>query len=147
MQYHFEKREYYKVVVYDIDDFNNLENFGGHDKVGEYEFALHEVVTARDQTIHRNVECEDRARRKSDFIEITDDEKYAKNNEEMNFGMCGNFTSNDGYNFFLIHKFIGVGAYMPVYKSEIKLRVNGTCVWTENEPATASQSDVPQCAK
>ena len=48
VQYHFEKREYYKVVVYDIDDFNNLGNYAGHDLVGEVEFALHEVVTARD---------------------------------------------------------------------------------------------------
>ena len=46
--YHFEKRDYYKVVVYDIDDRNNLEHFSGHDLVGSLEFALHEVVTARD---------------------------------------------------------------------------------------------------
>jgi hypothetical protein len=46
--YHFEKREYYKVEVYDIDDFNNLQNYSGHDKVGTLEFALHEVVTSRD---------------------------------------------------------------------------------------------------
>ena len=44
--YHFEKREHYKVVVYDIDDFNNLGNFGSHDLAGELEFAIHEVVTA-----------------------------------------------------------------------------------------------------
>jgi len=44
--YHFEKREYYKVVVYDIDDFKNLNNFEGHDLAGEIEFAIHEVVTA-----------------------------------------------------------------------------------------------------
>lgn len=44
--YHFEKREYYKAVIYDIDDFNNLNNFSGHDLAGEIEFAIHEVVTA-----------------------------------------------------------------------------------------------------
>jgi len=44
--YHFEKREYYKAVVYDIDDFKNLGNFEGHDLAGELEFAIHEVVTA-----------------------------------------------------------------------------------------------------
>lgn len=48
VQYHFEKREFYKAVVYDIDDFNNLDNFEGHDLVGQVEFGLHEVVTARD---------------------------------------------------------------------------------------------------
>jgi hypothetical protein len=41
--YHFEKREFYKIHVYDIDDFSNL-----NDEVGRLEFAIHEVVTARD---------------------------------------------------------------------------------------------------
>lgn len=48
VQYHFEQRENYKVEVYDVDDMNNLNNFAGHDHVGTLEFALHEVVTARD---------------------------------------------------------------------------------------------------
>ncbi len=34
VQYNFEVREQYKVVVYDVDDFNNLQNFEGHDLVG-----------------------------------------------------------------------------------------------------------------
>ena len=34
VQYHFEKREFHKAVVYDIDDFTNLDNFEGHDLVG-----------------------------------------------------------------------------------------------------------------
>jgi hypothetical protein len=48
VQYNFEKRDFYKAVVYDIDDFSNLDNYAGHDLVGEIEFGLHEVVTARD---------------------------------------------------------------------------------------------------
>jgi hypothetical protein len=48
LQYFFEKRDHYKAVVYDVDDFNNLDNFEGHDLVGEFEFGLHEVITARD---------------------------------------------------------------------------------------------------
>lgn len=48
LQYHFEKREHYRVDVYDIDDFHNLDNYAGHDKVGSLEFDIHEVVTARD---------------------------------------------------------------------------------------------------
>lgn len=47
VQYHFEMRENYRVCVYDVDDFNNLNNFESHDFVGSLEFALHEVVTAR----------------------------------------------------------------------------------------------------
>lgn len=58
--YHFEKREYYKIVVYDIDDFNNVNNYSGHDLVGELEFAIHEVVTAANQTLDRPLNCSER---------------------------------------------------------------------------------------
>jgi len=48
VQYHFEKREFYKAVVYDVDDFDNIDNYAGHDLIGSVEFGLHEVITARD---------------------------------------------------------------------------------------------------
>ena len=48
VQYHFEKRELYKVDVYDVDDTANLNNIAGHDYVGSLEFTVHEVVTSRD---------------------------------------------------------------------------------------------------
>jgi len=56
VQYHFERREQYKVEVYDVDDENNLNNFAGHDFVGSLEFSVHEVVTCRDQTLERPLE-------------------------------------------------------------------------------------------
>ena len=34
VQYHFEKREYYKAVVYDVEDFNNPNNYESHDLAG-----------------------------------------------------------------------------------------------------------------
>ena len=36
-------------VVYDVDDFQNIYNFEKHDFIGEVEFNLHEIVTAKDQ--------------------------------------------------------------------------------------------------
>ena len=48
VQYHFEQRDNYKVEIYDIDNFNDLNKFESHDFVGVVKFALHEVVTARD---------------------------------------------------------------------------------------------------
>ena len=48
VQYHFEQRENYRVEVYDVDDLNNITALANHDYVGSLEFALHEVVTARD---------------------------------------------------------------------------------------------------
>lgn len=87
MPYHFERRDSYKVVVYDIDDFNNLDNYAGHDLVGEIQFALHEVVTSRDQTLVRNLECNLRPAGKSGKIKIIGDEKQGLNNEEINFSV------------------------------------------------------------
>ena len=116
-------------MVYDVEDFNNPNNLEAHDLAGEVEFALHEVVTARDQTLSRQLECDARAAGKSGIIKITGEEKSGKNNEEMNFELTGTFNSNDGYNFFLIHKFIGIGVYKPIYKSEIKSAINGTYHW------------------
>ena len=102
--YHFERREYYKIVVYDVDDRTQLENFDGHDLVGELEFALHEVVTARDQTLIKDLECADRGAGMSGKIKITGDEKSGMNNEECNFEVVANFEDQSGYNFFLVHK-------------------------------------------
>mgnify|MGYP007095113663 CR=1 FL=1 len=45
-------------MVYDIDDFNNLNNYDGHDLVGGVEFAIHEVVTAVNQTLEKHLECD-----------------------------------------------------------------------------------------
>lgn len=68
VQYHFEQRENYKVEVYDVDDENNVANLKGHDYVGCLEFALHEVVTARDQTLDKPLVNPQRAAGKSGSI-------------------------------------------------------------------------------
>ena len=51
------------------------------------------------------------------------------NNEEANFKLSGSFTSQDGFNFFLVHKFMGPMNYKPVYKSEIQSSINGRFRW------------------
>lgn len=127
--YHFEKREYYKVTVYDIDDFNNLNNYAGHDCVGSLEFAIHEVVTAANQTLERPLENDERAAGRSGIVKIIADEKQGMNNEEANFRLSGDFASQDGYNFFFIHKFMGPNNFKPVYKSEITSCINGRFSW------------------
>ena len=48
VQYFFEKREFYKAVVYDVDDFDHIDDYSLHTMAGQVEFGLHEVVTARD---------------------------------------------------------------------------------------------------
>ena len=127
--YHFERREYYKVVVYDIEDRNRLDNLAVHDLVGELQFALHEVVTARDQTLIKDLECSDRAPGKSGKIHITGDEKQVMNNEEANFRVSATFEDTSGYNFFFVHKNIAGQTWKPVYKSEIQTAIGGTFSW------------------
>jgi len=85
--YHFEKREYYRAVVYDIDDFNNLNNYEGHDLVGSIEFAIHEPVTAPNHTLEKRLECDQRPAGQSGTIKIIADEKEGMNNEEVNFNI------------------------------------------------------------
>jgi len=48
VEYKFEEQQLFKAVVYHIEDFENLTNFSEQKKVGEIEFTLHEVVTAKD---------------------------------------------------------------------------------------------------
>ena len=60
---------------------------------------------------------------------IIADEKQGMNNEEANFNLSGEFTSQDGLNFFLIHKFMGPNNFKPVYKSEITSSINGRFSW------------------
>lgn len=60
VQYHFEQRETFKVEVYDVDDLNNVTNLASHDFCGSLEFTIHEVVTARDQTLEKSLVSPDR---------------------------------------------------------------------------------------
>ena len=104
VQYHFEQRENYKVEVYDVDDHNNPMNFASHDFVGSLEFSVHEVVTCRDQTLIKPLECKDRAAGQSGTIKITGEEKAVSSKEEVVMKMRATFSSTSNMNFFLIHK-------------------------------------------
>lgn len=128
--YHFEKREFYKVVVFDVDDEKNLSNFDGHDLVGAVEFEVHEIVGAANHTLERRIECSERAPGASGTIKIIADEKEnTMNNEEANFNLSSTFASSDGYNFFFVHKFMGPNNFKPIYKSEITSYINGRYSW------------------
>ena len=104
VEYHFERRDVYKVEVYDVDDESNLMNFKGHDFVGSLEFSVHEVVTGRDQTLARPLVNTARAVGASGMIKITGEERSVGSKEEVEFSLSATFPSMQGYNFFLIHK-------------------------------------------
>ena len=55
VQFKFEEQQTFKVAVYDVDSVENLRNLAEHSLVGEVEFSLHEVVTARDQILMKNI--------------------------------------------------------------------------------------------
>jgi hypothetical protein len=74
VQYYFEQRELYRVMVYDVDDFKNVNNYDNHDFIGSLEFTLHEVVTMRDQTLEKPLLNEERPFGKSGYIRITGEE-------------------------------------------------------------------------
>jgi hypothetical protein len=53
VEYKFEERQKFKIAIYDVDDFTDPNNLEAHDFIGEYEFFLHEVVTARNQQLKK----------------------------------------------------------------------------------------------
>jgi hypothetical protein len=128
--YKFEEQQQFKVVVYDIDDFKNLQNFDAHDKVGELIFTLHEVVTAKDQIMSKNI-C---ATKKDAMIEITGEEMNAADISNDQVIVIPRVSFSDGKNrgellFFLMYRMhSGQGGrnnvWKPVYKSEIKTNDN-----------------------
>lgn len=133
VSYRFEEKQTFKVTVYDIDDFNNLQAFSKHSLVGEQEFTLHEVVTAKDQILTRQIS---KSKRDS-IIEIIGEEYQNEDisndqvvlNPKVVFPRGSNVSGK--IVFFLIyrvHKEANVpgGAHIwkPIYKSEIKNQLN-----------------------
>ena len=142
VQYHFEQRENFKVEVYDIDNFDRLHDFGSHDYVGSVQFALHEVVTAREQTLERNIVNVKRAEGKSGIIKITAEEKTLKASEEVFMKFSASFPIMTGRYFFLIHKRISETVWKPVYKSEIRQVTSKEFIWnTVNNLTTDLSGD------
>ena len=114
--------------MYDVDDFNQLKNLSIHSLVGEIEFTLHEVVTAKDQIFTKQIA----PNKKDAIIEITAEEmqNVGKNDQiimvpKLEFEN----NSNKGEMLFFImyrmhaqmgHPGKGSHIWKPVYKSEIK---------------------------
>ena len=53
VEYHFEERQRFRIKVFDVDDFSEHASLSKHDFVGELEFMLHEVVTAKNQILRK----------------------------------------------------------------------------------------------
>ena len=128
VQFKFEEQQTFKVVVYDVDNVDNLRNFSEHSLVGEVEFTLHEVVTARDQILAKNI-----SRQKKDaMIEIYGEEVQQDIGSEQglftplittsDYALKGNVLFLIVYKQHVAESMPGRNnaKWIPVYKSEIK---------------------------
>ena len=132
VDFHFEQQECYKVEVFDSDDDSQqIQNLNAHDFLGSYEFKLHEVVSARDQIITRNLNHNIYTNGKAGRITIAAEEQVATANSEIViFNPIGTLNEN-GLCFFIIYRNITLGRYTPIYKSEIKRPEGGLFRWNQ----------------
>lgn len=76
------------IKVYDVDDFNRPDLLDKHDFIGELEFMLHEVVTARNQILRKNLVNNSQKGRNNGVVILTAEENHGtKNNEMIDFEM------------------------------------------------------------
>ena len=120
VDFHFERKEEYKVEVYDSDDDTQIENLARHDFIGKYQFTLHEVVTARNQIVTRPLVNRDRAAGKSGRIVISAEELRVSTNAQVVIFDPVAAMPDDGLCFFIIYRSLAAGHWTPIFKSEIK---------------------------
>lgn len=88
VEYRFEERQRFMIKVYDVDDFNKPDLLESHDFIGELDFMLHEVVTARNQILRKNLVNQADKNRNNGVVILTAEENQGnKNNEMIDFEM------------------------------------------------------------
>jgi len=73
LDYYFEEQQFFLIEAYDMDDGNAPENLGAQEFIGTVEFQLHQVVTARDQTLQTPIV--NPSRKNNGYLHITAEEK------------------------------------------------------------------------
>lgn len=75
------------IKVFDVDDFSANASLEKHDFIGELEFMLHEIVTARNQILKKPLVNNKRAGSNNGTMIITADEyqQNEKSNETLEF--------------------------------------------------------------
>ena len=132
VDFHFEQKDYFKLEVYDSDDDSQLtKNLSAHDFIGTLEFTLHEIVTARDQILGKDLVNPERAIGKSGKIFISGEEQKATDNSEIVIFNPTARLPEDSLCFFIIYRNIALGKYTPIYKSEIKRPDGAQFKWNQ----------------
>ena len=99
------------VTVYDIDDGAKLHDLSKQQKIGEFQFTLGKVASARDQEISGKLEGT------SSTVKIMGSQKkagYGSNEAQFVIEYSPNGTV-----FCTINKMKGRGKFHPVYKTEV----------------------------
>jgi hypothetical protein len=125
VEYKFEERQKFKIKVFDVDDFSEKAPLEKHDFVGELEFMLHEVVTAKNQILRKPLNNKESKKHNNGTIVITADEHQSQTtNEIMDFELRATFKDVGGDDpvFFIFSRFVAPGEFTPVYKSEVKIK-------------------------
>lgn len=128
VDFFFEEQQKFKIDVYDLDDESQLHNLSKQDYIGTMEFAMHEVVTARDQTLRKNV-INPNLNTKTTFVTIIAEEITVTANNELVIFAPQARINESGLAFFLIYREHGPGKFIPVYKSEVKKPEGGLHKW------------------
>ena len=130
VDFHFEQSENYKVEVYDSDD-DRSKDLSKHDFIGALEFQLHEVNTARDQTMTKPLVNQQRGVNRNGNITLSATELPATANSEVVIFNPVATLPESSLCFFLVYREAGPGKWTPVYKSEIKRPEGGAFKWNQ----------------
>lgn len=125
------------MVVYDVDDFDRINNFEKHDLIGYLEFTLHEVVTAMDQKVKAPLINDSKPAGKSGSITIIGEETNQREVRELLMRPQAILPLHSSLNFFIVFKRMGKDLWKPIYKSEKKNPVKTVYEWQMLNLSTA----------
>lgn len=98
VEYRFEEKQKFKCKIFDVDDPSETASLDKHDFIGEIEFFLHEVVTAKNQQLKKPLQNNQNKRSNNGIIMITGDEQAEQtNNELMDFEMICSVKETPGF--------------------------------------------------
>ena len=131
VDYHFESKQRIKVAVYDVDDFANNASLEGHDFVGEVELFLHEIVTAPEQQLKRQISKEGKRLGSSGILVLTAEEKKSKNNLFLEMAFNAVEVNASGPLFFVLNRCADQYGtkFVPTYKSKTTPSTGGVVQW------------------
>jgi uncharacterized alpha/beta hydrolase family protein len=101
LDYYFEETQTFLVEGYDMDDASKADDLSKQEYIGSVEFQLHQVVTARDQTIV--VPIQNPSRKNNGRLKIVAEEKKAIASETAIMKLQGEI-SDSSYLFFIVWK-------------------------------------------